>query len=204
MKACYCRLLAAVVFVAACGLVACGKEERREAASLCKTLGQKQADLTAVNALEKDLLGSTRSWCEGIINNGGGKGKELEENAASAKSLAQSASAVATQLSQFRQTIYDLPLKQEYPQSVRSTLINQIMKRQKMLQEVRMALDSSAAGFLDFSRSRAYTGDTYPSGIDKLNSLVSRYTGPEDAVGAAIHDLKVKYTLQDADLVGKT
>jgi len=34
------------------------------------------------------------------------------------------------------------------------------MKRQKMLQEVRMALDAPAAGFLEFSRSRAYNGDT--------------------------------------------
>jgi hypothetical protein len=188
----YASLLAAVVFMAACG-----KEERREAVSLCKTLRLEQVDLAAVNALEKDLLGSTRAWCNGIINNGAGKGKELEENAASAKSLAQSASTVATQLSQVRQAIYDLPLKQEYPQGVRSTLINQIMKRQKMLQEVRIALDASAAGFLEFSRSRAYNGDTYPAGIDKLNSLVSGYSGEEDAVGNAIRDLTVKYTLQD-------
>jgi hypothetical protein len=197
-------LPATVVFLAACGLTSCGKEERREGVSLCKTLSQEQVDLAAANALEKDLLGSTRAWCEGIISNGGGKGKQLEENASSAKSLAQSASTVATQLSQVRQTIYDLPLKQEYPQSVRSTLINQIMKRQKMLQEVRMALDASAAGFLEFSRSRAYAGDTYPAAIDKLNSLVSGYRGPEDAVGDAIRDLKVKYTLQGADLAGKT
>src|ERR1035438_1915446 len=199
MKLRYCWLLAAVLL-----WTGCGKEERREAMSLCKVLGQKQADLAAINALEKDLLGSTREWCDGIVNNGGGKGKQLEENAASAKSLAQSAGAVATQLSAVRQAIYDLPLKQEYSQGVRSTLINQILKRQKMLQEVRMALDASAAGFLDFSRSRAYNGDTYPPGIDKLNSLVSGYKGPEDAVGKAIQDLKVKYTLQDADLAGRT
>jgi hypothetical protein len=194
----YLWLLAAVL------LASCGKQERREAASLGQTLTQEQAPLAAANALEKDLLGSTRSWCAGIISNGGGKGKELEENAASAKSLAESANAVATQLSKVRQILYDLPLKQEYPEGVRSTFINQIMKRQKLLQEVRMALDASAAGFLDFSRSRAYAGDTYPAGIDKLNSLVSGYAGPEDSMGAAIHDLKVKYTLQDGELAGKT
>jgi len=192
-------LLAAVVFLAACG-----KEERREAASLCNTLSREQVDLASVNALEKDLLGSTRAWCDGIVANGGGKGKDLEENAASAKSLAQSASTVATQLSRVRQTIYDLPLKQEYPQSVRGTLINQIMKRQRMLEQVRTALDASAAGFLESSRSRAYAGDSYPADIDKLHSLVSGYSGPEDAVGNAIRDLKVKYTLQDVDLAGKT
>lgn len=195
----YCWLLVAVLCLAACG-----KQERREAASLCKTLSQKQADLAAVNALEKDLLGSTRSWCDGIVNKGGGKGKELEENAESAKTLALSAGAVANQLGQVRQAIYDLPLKEEYPQSVRGLLINQILHRQKMLQEVRMALDASAAGFLDSARSRAYTGDSYPAGIDKLNSLVSGYRGPEDDLGKAIQDLKVKYTLQDADVAGKT
>jgi len=34
--------------------------------------------------------------------------------------------------------------------------------------------------------------------------MVSGYTGPEDAVGNAMQDLKVKYTPQDADLAGKT
>ena len=111
---------------------------------------------------------------------------------------------MATQLGQLRQAIYDLPLKEGYPQNVRSTLINKIMHRQKILQEVRTALDASAAGFLDFARSRAYNGDSYPPGIDKLNSLISGYTGPEDAVGKAVEDLKVKYSLKDVDLAGKT
>ena len=199
MKLRYGWLLAAVLL-----WTGCGKEERREAMSLCKVLGQKQADLAAINALEKDLLGSTREWCGGIVNNGAGKGKDLEENAASAKGLSQSAGVVATQLSQVRQAIYDQPLKQEYTEGVRSTLINQIMKRQTMLQAVRTALDASAAGFLESARSRAYKGDTYPAGIDQLNSLVSGYSGPEDAVGKAIEDLKLKYSIQDAELAGKT
>jgi hypothetical protein len=37
-----------------------------------------------------------------------------------------------------------------------------------------------------------------------LNSLLSGYTGAEDAVGKATEDLKVKYTINDADLAGKT
>jgi len=195
----YCWLLAAVVL-----WTGCGKAERQEAASLCKALSQKQASLAAINALEKDLLGSTRSWCEGIVNNGAGHGKDLDENAASAKALAQSASVVSTQLGELRQSIYDQPLKEEYPQGVRSALINQLMKRQKMLQEVRADLDASAANFLEFAQSRAYKGDTYPAGIDKLNTLLSKYSGPEDAMGKAIEELKVKYTLGDADLAGKT
>ena len=199
MKLRYCWLLTAVLF-----WTGCGKEERREATSLVNVLSQKQADLAAINALENDLLGSTRSWCEGITSNGGGKGKDLAENAASAKALAQSAGVVATQLGQLRQSIYDQPLTQEYPQSVRSTLINQIMKRQKMLQEVRMALDASAANFLEFGQSRTYKGDTYPAGIDKLTAILAAYHGPEDVVGKAIHDLKVKYTIQEVDRAGKT
>jgi hypothetical protein len=185
-------------------LTGCGRQERREAVSLCQALSQKQADLVAVNNLEKDLMASVRPWCEGIISNGAGKGKTLEENAESAKTLAMSASDVATQLSHLRQPIYDLPLHQEYPQSVRSTLINKIMQRQKKLQEIRIALDASAAGFLDFSRSRDYKGDTYPAAIDKLNNLTSGYTAPEDALGKAVSDLKTKYTLTDVDLAGRT
>ena len=180
----------------------CGKEERREATTFYKVLTQKQADVAATNALEKDLLGSTRSWVESIINSGSGHGKQLEENAASAKALSQSAALVATQLGQFRQAIYDLPLKQEYVQGLRSTLINQILKRQKTLQEVRMALDGSATNFLEFARSRSYTGDTYPAGIDKLNGMLSNYVGPEDSVAKAIEDLKTKYQITEADLKG--
>jgi hypothetical protein len=199
MKLRYCWLLGAVLVV-----TGCGKQERREATSLCTVLSQKRADLAAINALEKELVGSTRAWYEGIINNGAGQGKGLEENAASAKTLAQSAALVSTQLGQVRQAIYDQPLKEEYPQGVRSTLINQLMKRQRMLQEVQVALDACAANFAEFAQSRAYKGDTYPAGIDKLNSLLGGYTVPEDAVGKAIDDLKAKYTITDADLAGKT
>lgn len=192
------------IVVAAVLLTSCGRQERREAVSLCKALSQKQADLTAVNNLEKDLMASERPWCEGIISNGAGKGKELEQNAESAKTMAFSAGEVANQLGRLRQAIYDIPLQEEYPQSVRSTLINQMMQRQKKLQEVRTALDASSAGFLDLSRSRAYNGDSYPPAIDRLNTLTSGYVMPEDAFRKAIGDLKAKYSLSDADLAGRT
>jgi hypothetical protein len=192
------------VLAGAALLAACGGPERREAASLCRTLTQKQADLTAVNTLEKDLMGSVRPWCEGIINNGAGKGKELEQNAESAKSMAFSASEVANQLGHLRQAIYDLPLHQDYPQSVRSGLINQMMQRQKKLQEVRMALEAASAGFLDLARSSGYKGDSYPPAVDKVNSLTSGYVMPEDALAKAVGELKVKYTLKDVDLAGRT
>jgi hypothetical protein len=184
--------------------IGCGKEERREATAFSQVLNQKKQDLAAINALEKDLMGSTAAWCEGIMSNGAGKGKNLEENAQSAKELAQSANAVAGQLGHVRQSIYDQPLKQEYPQEVRSTLINQINERQRMLQRVTAALQASADGFLQFARSRDYAGDTYPAAIGQLNTLVSGYRGPEDAVGKAIEDLRVKYDLPAAGLPGKT
>jgi len=79
-----------------------------------------------------------------------------------------------------------------------------MMQRQKKLQEVRLALEASSAGFLDLARSSAYKGDTYPPAIDKLNSLTSGYVMPEDALAKAIGDLKVKYTLKDVDLAGRT
>jgi len=199
MKLRYCWLLAAVLV-----WTGCGKEERREGTSLFNVLTQKHADMAAVNALEKDLVGSTRAWYEGIINNGAGKGKDLEQNAESAKSMAFSASEVANQLGHLRQGIYDLPLQQEYPQSVRSAVINQMMQRQKKLQEVRLALEASSAGFLDLARSTAYKGDSYPPEIDKVNSLTSGYVMPEDALAKAIGELKVKYTLEDVDLAGRT
>jgi hypothetical protein len=192
------------VLAAAVLLAACGGPERREAASLCKVLSQKQSDLVAINNLEKDLMGSVRPWCDGIINNGGGKGEELRQNAESAKTMAFSASEVANQIGHLRQAIYDLPLHQEYPQTVRSALINQMMLRQKKLQEVRLKLEESSAGFLDLARSTAYKGDSYPPAIDKLNSLTSGYVMPEDALAKAIGELKVKYTLKDVDLAGRT
>jgi hypothetical protein len=195
MKIRYCCILAAA-FV----WTGCGGAERKEAVTFCKVLTQKQADFAATNALEKDLLGSTRSWCESIVAAGSGHGKDLSGNADSAKELAQSASLVSTQLGQLRQSLYDQPLRKENVGVIRARLLSQIQKRQAMLQDVRAALQGAAANFLEFEQSRAYTGDTYPGGIDKLNSMLSGYTGPADLLGKAIADLKATYKIQDADL----
>src|ERR1035441_8526687 len=59
----------------------CGGAERKEAVTLCKVLTQKKTDFAATNALEKDLLESTRSWSESIIAAGSGHGKDLSGNA---------------------------------------------------------------------------------------------------------------------------
>jgi hypothetical protein len=187
--------LAAVVLFSGCG-----KEERTEAVRFCKTLQQKSADFASANAMEKDLLASARSWCGSIIENGAGRGDQLNQNAAVAKDLAKSAAFISTQVGAVRQAIYDESLKHEYPQSIRVSLITQLTKRQRSLQDVRALLDDSAPGFLDLRLNRDYKGDAYPGGIPKLNVMLEGYTSPHDVVGDAIQSLKTKYSIQDADL----
>ena len=195
MKLRYCWLLAAVALVSGCG-----REERREAVRFSKTLQQKSADFSKANALEKDFLASARSWSGSIMENGAGRGDQLNQNAAVAKDLAKSAAYISTLVGTVRQAIYDEPVKQEYPQSIRLNLITQLTKRQRVLQEVRALLDDSAPGFLDLGRSREYKGDAYPGGIPKLNVMLEGYGSPADIVGEAIKSLKTKYDIQDADL----
>ncbi len=191
----YCWLLAAAAF-----FTGCGKEERGEAVAFCKILEQKRADFTSANKVEKDFLESARTWSDSLMANGGGRAGELEQNAGVAKDLANSASTVSTQLGQVRDAVETMALNKEYLQDIRTGLINKISKRQRLLTEVRAALLESAAGFEEFRQSRAYNGDTYPTGIGKLNALVQGYKGPEDSVAQAIADLKAKYKIQDADL----
>ncbi len=195
MKLRYCWLLAAVALFSGCG-----KEERTEAVRFCKTLQHKSADFASANAMEKDFLASARSWCGSIMENGAGRGDQLNQNAAAAKDLAKSAAFISTQVGTVRQAIYDEPIKHEYPQSIRVNLISQLTKRQRLLQEERALLDDSAPGFLDLRLSRDYKGDAYPGGIPKLNAMLGTHMSPEDIVGEAIKALKTKYNIQDADL----
>jgi len=187
------------VIAAALVWTGCGAAERKEAVSFGQFLTQKNAEFAATNALEKDLLGSTKMWCESIIAGGSGHGKDLSGNAESAKELAQSASLVSTQLGQLRQSLFDQPLHKENLESIRAGLLAQLMKRQKMLQEVRTNLTGAADNFIGFSQSRAYTGDSYPAGIDKLNSMLGGYKGPDDLLAKAIAELKATYKIQDAE-----
>jgi hypothetical protein len=195
----YCWLFAAVII-----WTGCGREERREATSFVKILTQKQSDLAAINYLEKDLLGSTRAWCESIIANGAGKAKDLTDNAVSAKELAKSAEVVSAQLGQLRQEIYGHPLKQEFTMEVRANLLKQISVRQRVLQDVRTGLQTSASNFEQYAQTRDYKGDSYPPEIDRLYSKLSTYSGPEDVMGKAIKELKVKYTIEEKEVLGKT
>jgi hypothetical protein len=191
----YCWLLAAVALFSGCG-----REERAEAVRFSKTLQQKSADFAKANAMEKELLASARSWCGSIVENGAGRGDQLNQNAAVAQDLAKSAAFISTQVGAVRQAIYNESIKQEYAQSIRLNLITQLTKRQRSLQDVRALLDDSAPGFLDLRRSPEYKGDAYPGGIPKLNAMLEGYHSPEDLVAEAIESLKTKYDIRDADL----
>jgi hypothetical protein len=178
----------------------CGKEERNEAVRFSKTLQLKNADFAKANAMEKDFLASARSWCGSIMENGAGRGDQLNQNAAVAHDLAKSAAFISTQVGAVRQAVYDESIKQEYAQSIRVNLITQLTKRQRALQEVRALLDDSAPGFLELRQNRDYKGDAYPGGIPKLDAMLGAYTSPQDLVGEAIKSLKTKYDIRDADL----
>jgi hypothetical protein len=190
----YCALLAAVVFS-----FGCGKAERREAVGFYKVLAEKHAGFIQSNGLEKEFVGSVRSWCAAMVN-GGGRGKQLDQNESVAQDLAKSASAISAQVGQVRQAVYDLPMEEEFTKGVRSTLIGDLTRRQRVLQDFRAALQESAASFASFRQSREYKGDTYPAGIDKLNQILQRYSEPSDSVADATTALTAKYGIKDTDL----
>ena len=196
MTARCCWAVAAAVVL--CG---CGGEARREAVGLGKILSQDRAGFAAANAQEKDLVTATRGWTEAIVSGGAGTGQQLAQNASVASDLAKSAEGISAQLGQMRQAIYDQALQQEFPQSVRSTLITGLTKRQRLLQDLRAALAESAAQFNELRQMRDYKGDSYPTAIDKLSRILQGYTGPTDVIGDALGSLKEKYGLAEADLL---
>jgi hypothetical protein len=197
MKLRYCGLLLAVALFSGCG-----RQEKKEAITLYKVLRQNQANFRSTNASEKEFLDGTKAWAEGVAGNGSGTGALLDRNAAACQEMAQSAVVLSNQLGQVRQAIYDLSLKEEYPQSIRVGLLSQIQKRQKLLQEVRAALQDSAKGFTEFAQAKGYKGDSYPGGIGQLTTMLSGYKGPDDAVAQAITSLQEKYSIKDSDLAG--
>jgi hypothetical protein len=188
-------LLPAILF-----LSGCGKEERAEAVRLTHALAEKQADFAKADAIEKEFVANARAWCEGIISNGAGRGVELDQNAAVATELAKNLEAASADLGAVRQAVYDQPLKKDNTQSLRAGLITQITRRQRNLQEMRALLQESAPQFQQYRQSSAYRGDTYPGGIGKLDALLKAYKPPEDAVGAALSQLKQKYNIKDTEI----
>jgi hypothetical protein len=185
--------------VAAC-LTGCGKEERSEAVRLSKVLTERQTNFNQANTIEEELLANARTWCGGIATSGAGRGVELEQNAAVANELAKSAVAASMELGRIRQAVSDQLLTKEYVQGVRATLITQLTKRQRMLQELRSLLEHSAPQFLQYRRDKDYAGDAYPGEIATLNAFLAAYKGPEDAVGSALLNLKAKYHLSGREI----
>jgi hypothetical protein len=191
----FCVLMAAAVCLAGCG-----KQARNEAVQLAKALTAKKADYASSNATEKDFVASARAWCAGITTNGAGRGAELDQNATVAAEIAKSAVAVSAQLGQVRQVLDDQPLKEEFPRDVRNTLITELTKRQRLLQDMRALLEQAAPQFLEYKKIKTYAGDTYPDGIAKLNAMLDTYKEPEDAIATALGALKAKYGLSDSEI----
>ena len=195
MKTGSCLFLAA----AAC-FIGCGKEERTEAVRLTKVLTEKQTEFARANTIEGDFVTNARAWCGGITASGSGRGTELEQNAAVASELAKSVVAASAELGRIRQAISDQTLTKEYLQGVRSTLITQLTKRQRMLQELRALLEHSAPQFLQYQKDKTYAGDAYPGEVATLNAFLAAYKGPDDAVGTALTELKKKYHFSGGEL----
>ena len=199
LKLRYCWLLCWLLAVVALG-AGCGKEERGEAVRLSQVLTQKQVNFASANTLEKSFISSARAWCGGITANGGGQGEALNQNAAVAAELAKSAVAIGAELSLVRQAVDDLSLKEDYPQNVRATLVTQLTKRQRSLQDMRALLEQAGPEFLAYRQVKTYKGDSYPGGIGKLDTLLSSYSVPGDDVGTALAALKTKYNLTAGEL----
>jgi len=185
-----CLLASAPIFTG------CGRETHREAVALCQVLEKNQPNYNTANGMERDLVASTRGWTETIMTAGAGKGAELTQNAAVAKELAKSADLISTSLGELRKTVYDQDIQKEELQTVRTTINAQISKRQKFLSEIRVVLLETADQFDGLAQSRAYKGDTYPAGIDKLSHMLQSYHSPEDAVRQAIESLKSDYGIK--------
>jgi hypothetical protein len=193
---------ARIGFLVAAGvlLAACGKQERLEAVNFAKVLSEHQPNLVAADAIEKEIVASARAWCGGIKGAGAGRGVELDQNAAVAGELAKSAVAASAQLGEIRQAIDTHPLKEDYARGVRNTLMTQLTRRQRMLQEVRAMLESSATQFRQYRQNKSFAGDTYPDGIATLDTLLGSYKPPEPAVGTALSALKSKYNFRENEI----
>lgn len=196
VKGRYWWFLAAAAFASGCG-----KQERIESVQLSQVLEKNLANFATANSIEKDFVSNARAWSGDIAANGAGRGAQLDQNATVATELAKSAVEIGAQLGRVRQAVYDLSLKEEYPQSVRDTLITQLATRQRLLQDMRALLEKSVPEFVEFRHSKTYAGDAYPGGIGELQALLQAYKPPADAVGSALAGLRTKYKLKDTGKV---
>ena len=192
-------ILCGLVAVVAC-FTGCGGQARIEAVRLTKVLTEKQADFNRANSLENEFVTNAKAWCGGITAGGSGKGIQLDQNAVVATELAKSVVAASAELGHIRQAVSDQPLTEEFPQGVRATLITELTKRQRMLQELRVLLEHSAPQFRQYGLDKKYAGDSYPGEIATLGAFLNAYKGPDDAVGSALSTLKTKYHLTGKEI----
>jgi hypothetical protein len=181
-------------------LAGCGKEEHNEAARLTKALKEKQASFANANALEKSFVKSARDWAGGITANGSGKGEALDQNAAVAAELAKNAVAIGAELSQVRQAVDDQMLHAEFTKGVRATLVTQLTKRQRYLQDMRALLEQAGPEFLTYKANKNYAGDLCPAGIGKLDGMLSSYAIPNDDLGKALTALQTQYKFGEGEI----
>jgi len=185
-----CLLAAATVFIGGCG-----KQERSEAVEFAKVLAEQKVTFASANTTERDLVNNARAWCGAITANGAGRGAELDRNAALAAEQGKSVVAISAQLSEVRQAINRQTLTGQFPRDVRAVLTDQLTKRQRMLQDLRVLFEQAAPQFLAYKLNKAYAGDTYPDAVVKLDAMLRTYGAPDDAVGVALTSLETKYGL---------
>ena len=181
-------------------LAGCGKEEHSEAVRLTKVLTEKQANFSKAGELEKTFVTSARDWADGILANGSGKGAALDQNAAVSAQLARDAVAIGAELSQVRQAVDDQTLQAQFTKDVRSTLVTQLTKRQRYLQDMRALLEQAGPEFLTYKANKSYAGDLCPGGISKLAAMLGSHAIPNDDVGRALAALKTKYKFEAGEI----
>ncbi len=188
------------VVVVAALLAGCGKEERREAVGLYKVLVEKRAGFAESSSMEKEMVSGAKSWCAGVVANGSGSGKDLDQNASVARDLAKSADTISAKVGELRQAVYNLAIQKEFTQDVRTTLIGALTKRQRSLQELKMGLEDAAKGFEALAQTRGYKGDSYPNAMTKLTTTVQGFRSQGDALTEAMTALSGKYAIQESEV----
>jgi hypothetical protein len=192
-----CRLLPALLLLAACG-----GARHDEAVRFSKTLIAQKTAFAAANAAEQQFLDQARAYCSDIVAKGAGKAADVEQKAVGAVALAQASLTPVNQLSQVRKAINDISLLQEFNGSVRGGLIDEISKRQRFLQEVKTQFENAALQLRTLAGRSDYTADSFPDEIRQLNDLLLGYRVREGTLDEAIKTVIEEYKLTDADLAG--
>jgi len=174
-------------------LFGCHKNDRADAALLEKTLTDLQADATAAASLENEIVSRARPWCNAMTAAGAGHDAELEANTTTAADLARQAQTVYGRWETIRNTLVAQRLRSEYPRNLRARVTAELAKHQTALQELRAALDDTAAQLKASTRDRSYTGDTVPPVVTKLDHILGQYDPPADDIATALSEIRARH-----------